>query len=421
MSNLGAQKQDPAEIRRLVFLFALAYFAQGLGQHSGLISQPLKFYLKEGLGLNPAQVSEYLSILVIPWMIKPIYGLVTDYIPLLGYRRKAWLFLVNLLAASAFLWLTGLTDVGTIIIALVLTAFGTAASDVIIDALMVEHGERTGQIARFQGIQWLWFKVAAILTALAGGYLASIFEPATALHVAATITMLAPISVITASYFVVKEQPSTLTLEHARETTRSVIAAFKSAEIRIALAFLVLWCFSPGFGDPLYFHMVDRLEFDQKFIGQLNALTATGAVVGAFLFARYLSRQAVHQRAVIAVIAAVSGILAYMMLAQPSAHAATLAGPLNAYVGMVNQIGTLTVFALAASACPPRAAGFTFALLMSVYNGVEQLSSVIGSRLYNDVFDKAFEPLLWVAAGSLLCCLALIPMLRRLQPAPAAS
>jgi hypothetical protein len=303
----------------------------------------------------------------------------------------------------------------------VLTAFGTAASDVIIDALMVENGDRTGQIARFQGIQWLWFKVAAILTALTGGYLASIFEPATALHVAATITMLAPISVITASYFIVRESPSTLSLEHARETTRSVIAAFKSPEIRVALAFLVLWCFSPGFGDPLYFHMVDRLQFEQQFIGQLNALTAAGAVAGAFLFARYLSRQAVHQRAVIAVIAAVSGILAYMMLAQPSAHAATLAGPLNAYVGMVNQIGTLTVFALAASACPPRAAGFTFALLMSVYNGVEQLSSVIGSRLYNDVFDKAFEPLLWVAAGSLLCCLALIPMLRRLQPAPAAS
>ena len=102
-----------------------------------------------------------------------------------------------------------------------------------------------------------------------------------------------------------------------------------------------------------------------------------------------------------------------MLLAQPSANAASLAGPLNVYVGLVNQIGTLTIFALAASACPPQAAGFTFALLMSLYNGVEQLSSLIGARLYNDVFDKAFEPLLWIAAASLLCCLALVPMLPR--------
>ncbi len=415
---LAAEPQT--DIRSLVFLFGLAYFAQGLGQHGGLISQPLNYYLKAGLGLSPAQVSEYLAVLMLPWVIKPFYGLVSDYIPLFGYRRKAWLLLVNLVAAGGFLWLTGLTEVGTVIVALTLTAFGTAASDVIIDALMVENGARTGQTARFQGIQWLWFKTAAILTALAGGYLSSLFEPATALHLAATITMLAPIAVILASYFIVREPPSHLSLEQARATTRGMIAAFKSAELRIAAIFLVLWCFSPGFGTPLYFHMVDKLHFEQQFIGQLNALTAVGAVIGAFLFARVLAKRTVHFRAVFGVLAAVSGILAYMLLAEPSAHAASLAGPLNVYVGLVNQIGTLTIFALAASTCPPQAAGFTFALLMSLYNGVEQLSSLIGARLYNDVFDKALEPLLWIAAGSLLCCLALVPLLRRLDRAVAA-
>lgn len=365
------QPPDRNEVRWLIFLFGLAYFAQGLGQHGGLISQPLNYYLKEGLGFTPAQVSEYLSVLTLPWIIKPVYGLVSDYFPLLGYRRKAWLFLVNVLATCGFLWLTGLTEAGTVITALVLTAFGTAASDVIIDALMVENGERTGQTARFQGVQWLWFKLAAILTALSGGYLASAFEPASALHIAATITMLAPISILIASYFIVREQPVSLNLAEARETTRSLIQAIKTPEIRIAAGFLVLWCFSPGFGTPLYFHMTDNLKFDQRFIGQLNALTAFGAVIGALLFTKFLCARAPHVRVSIAILAAVSGILAYMSLAQASPHAATLAMPLNMYVGMVNQIGALSVFALAASVCPPRAAGFAFALLMSLYNGVE--------------------------------------------------
>ena len=86
---------------------------------------------------------------------------------------------------------------------------------------------------------------------------------------------------------------------------------------------------------------------------------------------------------------------------------------------MASQIGMLSVFALAASVCPPRAAGFTFALMMSLYNGVEQLSSVIGARLYNDLFGQSLEPLLWIAAGSLLCCYALVPLLRRLDRLPA--
>ena len=410
---------DPADVRRLVFLFGLAYFAQGLGQHGGLISQPLNYYLKEGAGLSPAETAEYISVLVLPWIIKPLYGLVSDYVPLFGYRRKAWLLLVNLAAASGFLWLTGLTEPGTVIAALVLTAFGTAASDVIIDALMVENGDRTGQTARFQGIQWTWFRLAMITTGLAGGFLASRFEPATALHIAATVTMLAPISILLASYFIVRETPSPLTREQARETTRSIIDAVRSPEIRIGAAFLVLWCFSPAFSTPLYYHMVDRLHFDQGFIGQLTALTHVGGMLGAYLFARVLSRKSTYFRANLSIVAAVSGILAYLSLAQPSAYAAGIAMPLNVYVGFVNQIGTLTVFALAASVCPPRAAGFAFALLMSIYNGAEQLSAILGARLYGDVFAKNFEPLLWVAAGSLLCCFALVPMLRRLDPAPA--
>jgi hypothetical protein len=410
-----ARGAGAVDARRLLALFALAYFAQGLGQAGGLISQPLNYYLKQGLGLNTAEVADYLAVLALPWLIKPLYGLVSDYVPLFGYRRKTWLLLVNLVAAGGFLWLSGLTQAGTIVVALVLTAFGTAASDVIIDALMVENGERTGMTARFQGVQWFWFKIAAILTALIGGYLASSFTPATALHTAATVTMFAPLSVVIASYLVVREPRTTVDLVQARETTRNLFAALRMPALRIAAAFLALWCFSPAFGTPMYHHMVDTLKFDQRFIGHLYALTAAGGVAGAWLFSRYFANMDIARRATISVIAAFVGILSYLALAQPHEHAAAFAVPLNVFVGMVMQIGALTIFSLAARACPPRVEGFTFAALMSLYNGVEQLSAVIGARLYEQVFDRALTPLLWVAALSILSCLALVPLLRRLE------
>lgn len=415
MQSNAQSATDPWEMRRLVFLFGLAYFAQGLSQAGGLIGQPLNFYLKEGLGFTTTQVSDYLAILSMPWMIKPVYGLVSDYIPLLGYRRKTWLMVVNLCAATGFLWLSGLTDAGTVITALTLTAFGTASSDVIIDALMVENGDRTGMTARFQGVQWFWFKVSAIVTALLGGYLASVFEPASALHMAATITLSAPIAVITVGYLFIREERSEISLDKARETTRSVIEAFRSPGLRVAALFLVLWCFSPGFGTPLYYHMVDHLHFDQQFIGQLNAMTALGGVFGAWLFARYFSRKTIAYRAVFSIFAAVAGVMAYTLLAQPQEYSSSIAGPLNVFVGLVAQIGALTIFTLAAEACPPQAAGFAFAALMSIYNGVEQFSAIVGSRLYNDVFQQSFEPLLWVAAASFTCCLVLVPWLRRVE------
>lgn len=92
----------------MLFYFGLVYFMQALGQASGPVNQPLNFYFKEALGFNPAQVTEYLAILMFPWVIKPIYGIVSDFFPLLGYRRKSWLLVMNGLAVCGFLWLSGL-------------------------------------------------------------------------------------------------------------------------------------------------------------------------------------------------------------------------------------------------------------------------------------------------------------------------
>ena len=411
----GSPPAKQSEIRRLIALFALAYFAQGLSQHGGLISQPLNYYLKTGLGLSATDISEYLAILSIPWMVKPIYGLISDYIPLFGYRRRTWLMLTNLIAASGFLWLIGLTDVSTIVVALVLTAFGTAFSDVIIDALVVENGNRTGQTARFQGMQWIAFRVAAILAALTGGYLASLFEPATALHVAATITMLAPIAVLTIAYLVVREQPAKIDIVELRATTRSTLAAVKSPTLQIAAAFLAIWCFSPAFGTPMYYHMVNVLNFEQAFIGQLTALTSVGGLIGAILFTRLLANKPVSFRATFAVIAASCVIMPFHLLTEPSSYASQLAPVLNVINGAIMQIGALTIFAIAAIACPPRAEAFTFAAFMSLYNGVEQFSAIIGSRLYDQYFDQQLGPLLWVASASFLLCLLMLPLLSRLD------
>lgn len=416
---LPASASETRRTRHLFFLFGLAYFAQSFAQMGGLIGQPLNYYLKEELGLSASDVSEYLAIASLPWVIKPLYGLVSDYLPLFGYRRKSWLMLVNLVGAAGFMWLAGLAEPASLIVALTLTAFGTAASDVIIDALMVEKGAETGLTARFLGTQWFWFKLAAVITALAGGFLANRFEPATALHLAATVTMLAPIAVLAASYFLVRETPSRIELAAMKQTTASVWQAVRSPRLQLAAAFVALWCFSPGFGAPLYFHMTDVLHFDQQFIGQLSAFTAVGGVIGAWIFGHVLARRSVAVQANVAISAAILAVLAYLALAEPSDFARTIAAPLHVAVGMLNQIGMLMILAVAARACPPRAEGFTFAVMMSLYNAADQLSSVIGSRLYEQVFQQSLAPLLWVAAASLALCYLLVPRLgRQQQPLP---
>jgi hypothetical protein len=72
----------------LLWFFALVYVVEGLGQIGGLIAQPLTYYLKQVQGWTPVQITAYLTLFNLPWIIKPLYGLVSDFIPLFGYRRK---------------------------------------------------------------------------------------------------------------------------------------------------------------------------------------------------------------------------------------------------------------------------------------------------------------------------------------------
>src|SRR5437868_1081833 len=91
------------DARRATLYFALVYFSQGVCQLPTLMNQPLRMYLERVGGFNAQAISEFLFVAQIPWIVKPIYGLLSDFFPIFGYRRKSYLLLLNLLAAVAFL------------------------------------------------------------------------------------------------------------------------------------------------------------------------------------------------------------------------------------------------------------------------------------------------------------------------------
>ncbi|MBK9622412.1 MAG: hypothetical protein IPO31_24775, partial [Candidatus Obscuribacter sp.] len=250
-NNKGGDPEG-SYVKRLIFLFGFVYFAQGMAQASGLISQPLSFYFKEVMHFDEAQSTAYLAILTVPWLIKPLYGLISDFIPLLGYRRKTWLLLLNMLSAGAFFWLSGLNDASLILSALMVTAVGTAASDVIIDAVMVENGQKYNMVGKFQSVQWFWFYAAQIATSVAGGWLASTSDPASGLHTAALITMVAPACVALLAWSFLKEDKAQINTAQLKSTVTGLKEAFSSPTLWAVIVFLAFYNFSPSFGTPMY-------------------------------------------------------------------------------------------------------------------------------------------------------------------------
>ena len=387
--------------------FALVYVVEGLGQTGGLIAQPLNYFLKEQYGWTPVQVTAYLTVLNFPWIIKPVYGIVSDFIPLFGYRRKAYLVIANGAAAAAYFWVASLTAPGEILFALLLTAYAMAASSTLAGAVLVENGQRLGVSDTFVNQEWLWFNVAAVASALLGGVLVEHLSPAGALHTAAMIVGVAPFLAIFGSLFLIEEERSRADLAQLKTTFRAVLASFRRRELWLVGGFLFLYSFNPGFGTPLYYYMTDELRFSQQFIGILGAVSSGGWIAGALIYRWGLRGMTSQALLYLSIACGVAATLLFLLLADPVA--ALLVNFAAGIAGMISMVASLT---LAADFCPPRSEGFTFAALLSLSNLAMSLGDNIGSLLFEHVFANHLAPLILVSAAGTAIAAPFVPLLR---------
>src|SRR3990172_11700182 len=86
-----------AETQRLALLFGIVYFSQGMWY---LPNQTITIVFKDLL-FSSGQVAAFFTISTVPWLIKPVYGLLSDFVPLFGRRRKSYFLLMSALAVSA--------------------------------------------------------------------------------------------------------------------------------------------------------------------------------------------------------------------------------------------------------------------------------------------------------------------------------
>ena len=75
------------------------YFVEGA---LGLARLAQTFYLKDTLHLGPAELSALTGLFALPWTIKPLYGFLSDGLPLFGYRRRSYLILCGLLGSFCY-------------------------------------------------------------------------------------------------------------------------------------------------------------------------------------------------------------------------------------------------------------------------------------------------------------------------------
>ena len=387
--------QSP-EARRLALLFAIVYFAQGMIY---LPDQVVAIVFKER-GLTAGQLATFTWIITIPWFIKPVYGLLSDFVPIFGTRRRSYFLIMSGVAALAAVAVSLMPGASYAQLATMITLLwlGVGFTDVLTDALMVENGQRVGLTGAFQSVQWGALSAASILVGVGGGYLAEHRAFAAAFALVACF----PIVSFLMALLVVREPPARPTLEGFGETRSAVRQALGRRDLWAVAGFTFFWAFSPSFGAAFFYYETDVLGFSQTFIGVLSSLGAAASIAGAWAYARLSQQYSLRRLIVWSIGAGVLGTLAYLVYRGPVSG--VIITVVFGAVGMTTQLAFLD---LAAKACPRRAEATFFALLMSVYNLGMRSAEWTGANLYDWL---GYAPLVLISTAFTAAAWLLVPL-----------
>ncbi|CAO2827596.1 unnamed protein product [Amaranthus hypochondriacus] len=156
-----------------LWLICLIYFTQGF---RSFVWTAISYHLKDELKLSPSASQFVSSVAFFPWSIKPLYGIISDCIPIRGRRRIPYLVISTVLSLAPWIIL-GLnaslrTSKVPLMIFLTVQNIGSAMADVVADAMIAEtvRLERAAFAGDLQSISWISMALGGIFGSLLGGY-----------------------------------------------------------------------------------------------------------------------------------------------------------------------------------------------------------------------------------------------------------
>ena len=390
---------------RLYFFCAVNYFAQGM---SGLVYEPLNYLLKDGLHMGAGETAVFVAWMTVPFVIKPLFGLVTDLVPLAGRLRRPHLVLGAVLGTASWLALAFLPHYryAPLLALCTLVNVSVAFCDVVGDAVMVEMGKAGGKTGTYQAVQIGTLYATLVLTGVGSGWLAAHASMRTVFALAALFPLL-----IAASAVWVKELPAAPVL---REGLRNLRGLFSSRRFWALCLMIFLWNFYPFLGTAQFFYQSEALRFGPVYIGVLSTLGGAAGVAGAAFFGMTIKKwgTAAFLRAGVW-LGTGSSLLCLLYLGPVSAAVITV------LMGFFGVVFRLALMDLSAQSCPEHAEATAFAVYMAVFNLAAWASNTVGGRLYDRLrmdfgalphpsYDAA-AVLILIGSACTLACWWLIP------------
>ena len=406
-----AKQREP--IVGLALLFGAIYFVQSVGDPaSGLIAQPVRSLLNAD-GERPATIAAIMALLTLPWGLKPLLALLSDFVPLFGSRRRSYLLVSTAVAALglavAYLAPIAVGDRWLLVMLLFLPTLGIAFTDVLADALMIEVGKPRGLTGRLQSVQWFAAYLALLSSGVVGGWLTSTGRHSLAFLLCAGLWTA---SLVLTLVFV-REPRRNSSAEDLRSTAAALRGSLAVPGLVAIAAVSFFWDFNPLAYSVNYLHMTRTLALSEQTFGNAFSLFSAGAMAATVGYGVYCRRIGTHALLHGAIATGVLGNVLYWWVGND-----TSLYLVSTLVGFAYMTGSLILLDLAARLVPIPVAATVFAVIMSLASLGSAIGEGIGGALYDFADDRygptdAYRIVLVAGVAIIASCWLWVPRLQR--------
>ncbi|KAM0031436.1 putative MFS transporter superfamily, biopterin transporter family [Helianthus debilis subsp. tardiflorus] len=365
---------------------SMVYFVQGV---LGLARLAVSFYFKDDLHLDPAETAVITGFSALPWLIKPLYGFISDSVPLFGYRRRSYLVLSGLLGALSWsLMATFVDDKYGAAFCILLGSLSVAFSDVVVDSMVVERarGETQSVSGSLQSLCWGSSAFGGIVSSYFSGSLVDAYGVRFVFGLSALLPLLT-----SAVAVLVKEQRvrGPLSSSALDTTTNGIVElwqAIKQPNVFLPTLFIFLWQATPHSESAMFYFTTNKLGFTPEFLGRVKLVTSIASLLGVGLYNGFLKNVPLRKIFLATTITGTALGLTQVILVTGLNRKFGISDEWFAIgdsliITVLGQASFMPVLVLAARLCPEGMEATLFATLMSISNGGSVLGGLFGAGL----------------------------------------
>ncbi|CAN6297471.1 unnamed protein product, partial [Urochloa humidicola] len=370
---------------------AIVYFVQGV---LGLSRLAVSFYLKDDLHLDPAETAVISGFSALPWLIKPLYGFISDSVPLFGYRRRSYLFVSGLLGALSWsLMATIVDDKYSAALSIILGSLAVAVSDVVVDSMVVERarGESQSTSGSLQSLCWGSSAFGGVVSAYFSGSFVDIYG----VRFVFGVTALLPLLTSTVAVLVNEERlplgkhsvslsvSGSELIESSKQRIMEIWNSVKQPSIFLPTLFIFLWQATPQSDSAMFFFITNKLGFSPEFLGRVTLVTSIASLLGIALYNSFLKEVPLRKIFLVTTILGSALGMTQVLLVTGLNRKLGISDECfsigdSLIITVLGQASFMPVLVLAAKLCPPGVEATLFATLMSISNAYPNLLGTKG-------------------------------------------